>query len=282
MAGLLACPQLLSDDFGAISATGDDTCARRLTCAGAGGAGVESGAAGRGGSASGSGGSGASAGGSSVGGAGSGEAGSGQGGSGDAGASWGEAGNAGGSDSADASVDPPDLDPDPDPACWLIGLEDSTHSASDNCLGINGWNAVETDPASNTTVSTTYDDGTVCFTGTIDNVGWGAVYNLTLNDPPNSWDALARGVGGFRFEASGAPLPPEIEVKYTDKSSGDYCRIITPGPAVEVPFASAHPGCSTTSSSVTDAVDLTFIRLVFPPEESDYAIDFCLGIRAMP
>ena len=86
----------------------------------------------------------------------------------------------------------------------------------------------------------------------------------------------------FEFQATGASLPPQVEVKYTDASAGDFCRVITPGASVEVPFSSAHPGCSTSSSSVTDAVDLTYIRLVFPRATSAYALDFCLTIRAIP
>lgn len=279
VAGLLACPQLLSDDFGPLLSQDDESCARRQTCvAGAAGSGgAAGGTSGAGGTTSGAGGSAPSAAGA-AGSGGSGSGGSGESGSGGS-AGSGESGSAGsagsgGSDPADAAVDS-------SPDCWLLKLDDTTHQASDNCLGINGWNQIETDPASASAVSLSYEDDGVCFTGTIDNIGWGAVYNLTFNDT-NPWDADTRGVGGFQLDASGESLPPQIEVVYTDASAGDFCRVITPAEALEVPFASAHPGCSTSSSSVTDAVDLTHIRLVFPIAASDYAIDFCLVIRAIP
>jgi len=278
MAGLLACPQLLSDDFGRALDPGDDTCARRRTCAaGAGGSRDVGGAAGAAGAPSGSGGSASSAGGPSAGNGGSASGGSAGGASegGDAGTS-GDAGSsgAGGSDPADASAGPAELD------CWLIGLEDTTHVASDNCLGINGWNDVTNDADSDVD-NTSYADDRVCFTGTVASGDWGAVFNLTLDDT-DPWNAVALGVSGFQLEAEGASLPPEIQVIYTDDSAGDFCRQITPAAAVEVPFSSAHPDCSTSSSTVTDATDLTFIRLVLPATASDYAVDFCLGIRAIP
>lgn len=62
------------------------------------------------------------------------------------------------------------------PACWVVQLNDTTHIADNNCLGIRGWNDVETDP--------------------------------------------------------GPLLPSKLEVIYTDSVEGDYCRIITPAPAV--------------------------------------------------
>jgi hypothetical protein len=302
MAGLLACPQLLSDDFDSLVGPGDDSCARRQTCAGAGGSsGAGALTAGSGGTTSGTGGSEQNAGASGAAGAGSGgssEAGSGGtagdgmggssgtggsslGGNGGTGGLGGTSGSGtGGSDQADASVDPPD--------CWVVKLDDSVHVASDNCLGIKGWNDVVNGAGSD--VDNSYEDDDVCLAGTVSSDDWGAVYNLTLNDPDPSdedvdpWDAAALGVGGFQLEMEGESLPPEIQVKYTDASSGDYCRVITPasGMPVSVPFANAHPGCATSSSSVTDASDLTFIRLVFPPEASDYDIDFCLSIRAIP
>jgi len=276
MAGLLACPQLLSDDFGAVLDTGGDTCARRQTCASENG-GSGSARAGSGGTTSGAGGSSANAGGSG-GSAGDGEAGS-AANAGSSGAAD-QGGTGGSGDAPDASVAPPESDSIP--ACWTIGLDDATHVASDNCLGINGWNAVETDPSTlDTTVSTSYSDDRVCFTGSIDNAGWGAVYNLTLNDT-DPWNAASLGVGGFELAFVGTSLPPQMQVKYTDDSSGDYCRVITPAASVEVPFSIAHPGCSTSSSSVSDATDLTYIRLVMPAAASSYAIDFCLDIRAIP
>lgn len=296
MVGLLACPQLLTDDFATLEATDGGACARLPCATGAGGssdAGASAaGAAGSAwasggyppamGGASASGGStaaGGAGGGSGEGGAasagaggsgGAGSGGSGAGGSDAAGA--GGLGGLGGAGGSDSSADPPE--------CWFIELEDTTHSASDNCLGINGWNDVTNGQGSNVAIS--HEDGRVCFAGSVDSGGWGTVFNLTLNDT-QAWNAVAEGVGGFRFEAEGDRLPPQIKVVYTDQSSSDFCQRITPGPAVQVPFESAHPGenCSA-NSSVTDAVDLTYIRLAFLPTASDYTVDFCLGIRAMP
>ena len=275
MAGLLACPQLLSDDFGAVLEAGGDTCARRQTCAfdAEGSASASGSPAGSAGTPSGAGGSAPSAGGFGAGGAGT-------GGSADTPPEAGSGGASASGAGPDASAPAPDSDTIP--ACWTIALEDDTHVASDNCLGINGWNAVETDPlAPATSLGTSYSDGEVCFTGSIANSGWGAVYNLTLDDT-DPWNAVAAGVGGFELQATGASLPPQMQLKYTDDSAGDFCSVITPAASVEVPFSNAHPGCSTSSSSVTDAIDLTYIRLVFPPAASAYAVDFCLGIRAIP
>jgi hypothetical protein len=274
MTGLLACPQLLSDDFDAVQSTGDDGCAGRLACA-PGGAGGSSGA---GGTAAGSGGTTSGSGGSTSNAGASGSAGvAGSGGSSTGGnVGTGGTGGSGGSDPADAAVDPPEP-----PACWLVELDDTTHAASGNCLGVNGWNQVVTDETTDTVVNLSYEDDRVCFSGTVVNEGWGATYNFTLNDE-EPWGSEALDVGGFQLDAEGLDLPPQMRVIYTDADDGDYCRVVTPGAAVQVPFASAHPGCSTSSSSVPDPDDLTYIRLAILPAASDYAVDFCLEIRAIP
>lgn len=275
--GLLACPQLLQDDFGALSGIGggSDGCDRRLNCtagnAGSGGGGGTS--SGGAGATSGTGG--AQSSGGSISGA-SGASGT----SGEAGA---------GGERPDAGVEPPVIDvpdaeaPDPDLACWVVRLSDTTHSASNNCLGINGWNQVVTDGDTDVTLS--HANGEACFEGTISNDAidpWGAIFNLTLNNT-NAWNATAAGVSGFQFEHSGPSLPPEIRVLYDDDGNGprEFCRNITPSASNFVPFSSTHPGCNPTGA-MSDVTDLRFIRLALPPGTSDYDIDYCVTIRAIP
>ena len=199
----------------------------------------------------------------------------------------GTSGEAGaGGERPDAGVEPPVIDvpdaeaPDPDLACWVVRLSDTTHSASNNCLGINGWNDTQRDPGSDTVVTSSYANGEVCFEGTIATGGWGAIFNLTLNDT-NAWNATAAGVSGFQFEHSGPSLPPEIRVIYDDGAPGDFCHRITPATSNFVPFSSTHPGCNS-SGAVPNVTDLRFIRLALPPGTSDYDIDYCVTIRAIP
>ena len=268
--GLSACPQMLKDDFeplGIGSDGGVDPCnGRGSSCdGGSGGTTPEDGGAG-GQSAGGPGGT------AGVGGAAP-NAGAGGANAGSGGASAGS-----GATAPDAgSPDEPDASLGPD--CWVVTLNDETHIAANNCLDIYGWNAVEVEGS---TVATSYQDGQVCFDGTIGTTGWGAVYNLTLADD-NPWDGATPGVGGFQFAMTGATLPSSLQIKYTQSGAGDFCRAITPGPAVQVPFSSAHPSCSTDPEADTpDASALTYIRVVFLPQSSAYDIDFCMQIRAIP
>lgn len=258
--GLLACPQLLKDEFGSSIDPNQLTCARATGCEVAGASSGSSGAGGSetnvGGTATGVGGSVSTAGGTSE------------------------------APDASAPVEPPVVlitDASPGPDCWVVALNDSTQSLDDNCLGVYGWNAVETDPDADTEVTLSYQDGAVCFDGAIvaETESWGAVFNLTLADGA-SWNAQALGVGGFQLEALGPSLPPRVEVIYTSGGS-DYCRVITPAAAVPVPFDTTHPGCDTGAGlPAPNASVVSFLRLHLPIASDDYALDFCLRIRAIP
>ncbi len=270
--GLLACPQLLADDFDSSIEAAHLVCARATGCAAAGASSGGGGSAGAGAVTAG-------AAGSEVGGAGDS---SGVGGSG-------PSANGGGTgDSPDASSpeEPPAVlgaDASAGPDCWVVVLNDSTHIADNNCLGVHGWNAVETDPSTDTTVAVSYEDGNVCFSGSIldDSGSWGAVYSLTLANGA-FWNAEALGVGGFQLEATGASLPPRVEVIYTT-GDGDFCRVITPAAAVAVPFDTTHRDCDTGAGlAVPDPSQVSYLRLHVPIASDEYALDFCLRIRAIP
>jgi len=166
------------------------------------------------------------------------------------------------------------------PAWWLVALNDRTHIASNNCLGISGWNDGVSDSSSGSSVAETFQDGSVCLSGRVGASGWGVVFNLTLNAEA-IWDATARGVGGFAFDFTGSALPPQVEVVYTE-AGDDYCRAVVPTSGVEVPFDTAHPGCSTSSSSVPDPSRLTYIRMHLPATGAAYDFDFCVQLRAIP
>lgn len=189
-------------------------------------------------------------------------------------------------DAGNPSPPPPDA-ADVDP-CSLVNLYATTHpqSPTDNCLAIQGWNNVEVDPDSSTTAEISYGDGDVCFAGTIDNVGWGATYNLTLAAVQGTiypWNAASRNVSGFEFRFSGAlPPPDEVKLVYSD-TTRDYCRMITPSGIVSVPFDTTVPNCSssTPGSTTPDQSAMTYIRIAWFPEPTDYAYDFCVEIRAI-
>jgi hypothetical protein len=183
-------------------------------------------------------------------------------------------------DPPDASA-PPGADPSLGPDCWVVALDDTTHDAADNCLDIHGWNelVMDTDDLPVTVVSRRYEGGSVCIQGTIQPVGWGAVYNLTLADGA-MWDGASRGVGGFRLAASGAALPPKLEVVYTTTS--DFCSIVTPTADTRIPFSSAHPDCADhPGPGVPNASSLEFLRVHIPIATTAYPVDFCLQIRAI-
>lgn len=265
--GLLACPQLLADDFGASIDAGQLACAQAPGCAAAGASSAGSGGttAGVAGSAPGVGGTTAGVGGSSPGVAGA------------------------GVETTDASAPPEEppvvlgADASAGPDCWVVVLNDPTHITDNNCLGIHGWNAVETDPDADTAVALTYETGNVCFSGSIraESGSWGAVYSLTLANG-SLWDAEERGVGGFQLEAAGVNLPPQIEVIYST-GTGDFCRAITPAAVVPVPFDTTHRDCDTGSGlEVPDPSAVSYLRLHLPIASDDYAVDFCLRVRAIP
>ncbi|HKO91668.1 MAG TPA: hypothetical protein VJU61_10970, partial [Polyangiaceae bacterium] len=153
-------------------------------------------------------------------------------------------------------------------------MNDSTQSASDNCVGVYGWNAVTNGNGSSLTRS--HQGGNVCFSGSISSAGYGAVYNLTLADETD-WNANSYGVTGFDFEFSGSVLPAALKILYT--SGGDYCKSITPAGLVSVPFTAAHP-CDAGGSSTPDITQLTILQLNFGP--GNYAVNFCVRIRALP
>jgi hypothetical protein len=189
---------------------------------------------------------------------------------------------------ADTSVASPDaggsVDSAPDattapPSCRTLVLSDTTHSSSDNCVGIYGWNDSVSDTGSS--VATTYQDGKVCFAGRIGTSGWGAAYNFTFANQ-NDWNAASYGVTGLEFTASGPQPPAEMKVFFTD-SQGDTCHSIAPQGAVGVPFTSAHPNCSTNASERTPILStLSYMALTWRPAASAYDFDFCVRIRALP
>jgi hypothetical protein len=281
--GLLACPQLLPDDFDSSPSGTDPSCAGLGTCASGNGgttlgvAGADPGtggsAPGTGGSAGGTGGSAAGAGGSAPGtGGSSSDAGSG----GQATTSAGSGGAGGGGTTADAGSDPP-----PDPGCRTVLLNDSTHSANDNCVGIEGWNQVVTDPSSASEVDLSYQNGKACFQGTIEPVGWGAVYNFTFADELD-WDATDFDVEGFRLDFTGPSLPPSIEVVYSD-AENDFCQLITPLSTASILFENTRTNCTDSPGSGTPDLDsLQFLRLPFSASTTTYEVDFCLGLTAIP
>jgi hypothetical protein len=278
--GLLACPQLLPDDFDPDPSGTDPSCARLGGCAsGSGGTalGVAGAAPGTGGSASGTGGSAAGAAGSAPG---TGGSAPGTGGSrSDAGGGGQPAAGTGG-----AGGGTPDAGPDPtDPGCRAVLLNASTHSADDNCVGIEGWNQVVMDDTTTpeTEVTLSYQDGKACLEGTIEPGGWGAVYNFTFADEQD-WDATDFDVEGFRLDLTGSNLPPSIEVIYTD-ADDDFCQLITPLATASIPFANSHPNCTGSPGSGTpDLTSLRYLRLLFPASTTAYAIDFCAGLIAIP
>jgi hypothetical protein len=165
------------------------------------------------------------------------------------------------------------------PSCWTLSLNDDVQTIE--CLGIDGWNKLEVDPGSpSTSISTAYESGKVCFSGSRASDGW-AVYNFSFNlDERDPWDAAARGVGGFALEVTGDSRPPRIDFKY-DGGDGEFCRTLSPVTSLEIPFASTHPGCLATGS-VPDPTQLQVIRLDILPAQAAYAIDFCVQLRAIP
>ena len=281
--GLLGCPQLLDDNFGTARLSTSD--AGSLCLDGACGvphSGGSAGELGQGGSWSGAAGQGGANTGGAAGGAGAGSTGSGGswwGGSGNGGSSWtagasgsaGAAGSAGqGGSAGSGSVT----------TCRTLEMTSSAADASSNCVGIVSRGRLDVHPDS--TVSLSYVDGNPCFTGTIATTGWGALYNLYFTADSSLWDATSDGVTGFRFLSSGVLQVPVINVYYKAPDGVDYCRTIAPGD-VAVPFADAHPACSTNASSpIVDTTNMEEVELaILPGDGSPYSVDFCMQITAL-
>jgi hypothetical protein len=269
VAGLLACPQLLPDDFRSAPSGTEPACVRLGTCeSGSGGAALGAAGAepGTGGSASGTGGSAPGTGGSSA------DAGSG----GQATTSAGSGGASGSGTAADGGPEPT-----PDRGCRTIFLNDDTHSANGNCVGINGWNQIVIDPTTTSEVALSYRNGNPCFDGTIEPAGWGAVYNLTFaND--EDWDSTDFDVEGIRLDFTGPSRPPTIKVTYTAADS-DFCQLITPLETASLLFANSHPNClGSPGSSTPDREALQLLRLNFPKSATAYDLDFCMSLTAIP
>ena len=275
---LLGCPQLLDGDFSLASLPvgtgGTGPCPTPGCIFTSGDATVDGGGGtdpGTGGSAGAAGGSGAS-GNSGASGASGGTAGSGA-----SGASSGAGGAPVDGDAGttpDATVAPPDAGGEPDPpSCRIVTLNDDTHSSSDNCVGIHGWNDEQNGTGSSLT--RTYQNGNVCLSGSISSAGYGAVYELTLANE-GDWNANTYGVTGFDFEFTGSVPSGTLKVLYA--ANGDYCKTITPTGTVSVPFAMANP-CSG-GSSTPDVTQLRILQLNFGA--GNYAVNFCVQIRAVP
>ncbi|MET0414298.1 MAG: hypothetical protein ABW217_23505 [Polyangiaceae bacterium] len=178
----------------------------------------------------------------------------------------------------DASV-PLDAGATAVPSCWTVLLNDSTHSAANNCLDIFGWNNAVVDEDTASSVTRTYADGKVCLSGQLDDEGWGMVYNFTFADDA-AWNPSARGVSGIELEVSGPNPPASAEVIYTVNGNQDFCRAVEPFVTTTVPFSSTHPDCSTNAAAATPNVAaLTHLRLHLPVGTTPRAYDFCLGLR---
>jgi hypothetical protein len=177
--------------------------------------------------------------------------------------------------------------PGTDNPCWRIPLSGATtpQASPGNCLEIWGWNAVVNDETAGavSTVTASYRNGNVCFAGTIDKDGWGAIFNLTFaNDA--IWDAAAHGVSGFKFGMT-ARIPPNLQVTYQDIGAGDdFCRDVVPASSVVIPFNVTHPDCSTSSTAPTpDLTQLTHLRIGFLPTSANYDLDVCIeALTAIP
>jgi len=279
---LLGCPQLLDDDWSLASLpvqTGGTGPCSTTGCV------LTDGDAAAGGAAGTTAGSGGAAGGGAAGTSGASGSSGGVAGNGAAGASSGDGGAAADGDAGttpDADGTPPDpSEPDATPvgpSCRIVTLNDSTQSASDNCVGIYGWNAVTN--GSGSTLSRTFSNGDVCFSGSISNAGYGAVYNLTLSNELD-WNANTYGATGFEFAFSGSVPSGTLNVLYTVDDDGDYCHPITATGTVSVPFSEAPPCASYGGgSSSPDVTRLTILQLNFGP--GNYAVNFCVEIRALP
>jgi hypothetical protein len=159
-------------------------------------------------------------------------------------------------------------------------MTSSAADAASNCVGIvsRGRLDVHTD----STVALSYKDGDPCFTGTIAATGWGALYNLYFTADSSLWDATSHGVTGFRFTSTGNNQVPVMNVYYKAPDGVDYCRTIAPGDNA-VPFADAHPQCSTLATGpIVDTANMEEVELAFlPGDGSPYSVDFCMQITAL-
>lgn len=283
VAGLLGCPQLLDDGFDTVRLSSDAGLGG-MTLTGGGGTAGSAGSPG--GGAAGSGGQGSAGSGGTQGGTGgSADMGgtSGTGGSADMGGTGGIGGTSAGTGGTSAGTGGTSGDT---PECWTFELTTTTANADSNCIGIDGWNSIVDEAP--TSVSLSYEDGDVCFNGTVGPSGW-ATYsyvfadNGTANDGV-AWDATEYGVTGFELTTSGDALPPSLKVTYAinidNVSLRDYCQNIGTGPAL-VPFAGAtRETCGGGTGALTDVTELEALRLSFPVNGAAYPVDFCLRIRA--
>jgi hypothetical protein len=166
------------------------------------------------------------------------------------------------------------------PTCTTLEMTSRNNDSSSNCAGIVGENYL--DVHSDSTLVVSYENGDPCFSGTIATTGWGAVYNLWFNPDRSLWDATSHGVTGFSFKSSGTSQVAALNVYYKDPDGIDYCRTIAPG-EVAVPFADAHPTCSTIASRpIVDTANLQQLILAFlPGDGAPYSVHFCMQITAL-
>jgi hypothetical protein len=295
VAGLLGCPQLLDDGFDTVRSAPDGGLGG-MTLTGRGGtagsAGSDTGGSAGSAGSSGSAGTGGTQGGASgTGGAGGAADTAGTGGSAGAGGTAGSAGTGGtsaGTGGSSAGTGGTGGTSGGTPECWTFNLTTPNADHESNCVGVEGYNQIEVDQA-NSSVSLDYENGEVCFDGTIAATGWGAVYshvfrNLGAANDSLVWDATAYGVTGFELTTSGDDLPPSFTVTYAvnvDNSSlRDYCQSIGTGAAL-VPFAGAtRDNCGNGTGALTDTTELEALRLSFPVTGAAYEVEFCLRIRA--
>jgi hypothetical protein len=166
--------------------------------------------------------------------------------------------------------------------CWTLELTQQSYDPQSNCVGVHGSTTLTTDATTSTTLSVSYDNGDVCFTGTVATSGWGAVYEVTFagDDDGNSvWNASETHVTGFEFAQRGSEQPDSLRVIYKDPSGVDNCDVIGPGTS-SVPFSAAHPGCNDSGNTV-DTTRLVEMILAFVPRSQPYDLDFCVQIRAL-
>jgi len=279
VAGVLGCPQLLDDGFDTVRLSPDGGLGG-MTLTGGGGTAGSSGSAGSGGS-----GSSAGSGGTQGGSGGTADTG-GTGGTGGTAGTAGTGGASAGTGGSSAGTGGTGGTSGDTPACWTFELTTDAANPDSNCIGIEGWNNVVDEAP--TSISISYEDGDVCFSGTVGSSGWATYSYVFIGDGDAddgvAWDATEFGVTGFELTTTGDALPTSLLVTYAasvDDNLRDYCQTIGTGTAL-VPFAgAARDNCSgSNTGALTDTTALEALRLSFPVPGTAYAVDFCLHIRA--
>lgn len=171
------------------------------------------------------------------------------------------------------------------PATGAVPLvpDDGWIDCSTNDIGVQGEFFTYSDGTSTITSAFTGDD--ICVEGTAgravsDNSVWGAGFGVNLNQEereadPDTWNADAMGISGFRFNLSAMPAGTGLRFVYQSGGT-DYCVEIASAGAQTVRFSETREACWGSGGDDPNPSTLEQVKWQVTTNSSEHDFSFCI------